>query len=182
MARQGLEGFAVMIRAVALACLALNALAPPPLAAQGRARAEAEDGCDLKPRQKRGSALFGSILGGLANRTLGSTGIGSFVPLNTLSHVLTDAIACRLDADEQKQAAAATEQAITRGEGATVEWTSETRANVSGKSTATQQTARADGGVCMDVTDVIIVEGEETMVSKRMCRAPGATGFTLAQG
>jgi hypothetical protein len=170
-----------MIRAVAMAGLMLQAVAAPPLQAQGRARADAEDGCNLKPQQKRGSRLFGSILGGIANRTLGSTGIGGFVSLNTLSHVLTDAIACRLDADEQKQAAAATEQAVTRGEGATVEWTSETRANVSGRSTATQQTARADGGVCMDVTDVIIVEGEETMVSKRMCRAPGATGFTIAE-
>jgi hypothetical protein len=32
----------------------------------------------------------------------------------------------------------------------------------------------------MTVNDVIIVEGEETTVSKRMCKAPGASGYTLA--
>ena len=32
----------------------------------------------------------------------------------------------------------------------------------------------------MAVNDVIIVNGEETTVSKQMCRAPGATGYTLA--
>jgi hypothetical protein len=32
----------------------------------------------------------------------------------------------------------------------------------------------------MLITDVVIVDGEETTVTKTMCRAPGASGYTLA--
>ena len=79
------------------------------------------------------------------------------------------------------QAAAATEEA-TRGEevGATANWTSGTRANVSGSSTVAAKNELADGTQCMNVTDIIIVEGEETRVSKRMCKGPGQARYVLA--
>jgi surface antigen len=172
----------MLARATAILAVLMTATAlpAPPVLAQAAAQ-DGDGGCRLSERKKRGSAMLGSMLGSLAGSALGRTRVGSFVPINTLSNVLTDAIACKLDRDEQKQAAAATEAAITRGEGASAEWTSETRANVRGSSTVTQRTASADGGVCMNVTDVVIVEGEETTVSKKMCRAPGASGFTLAQ-
>jgi hypothetical protein len=32
----------------------------------------------------------------------------------------------------------------------------------------------------LTVRDVVIVNGEETTVPKTMCRAPGASGYTLA--
>jgi hypothetical protein len=35
----------------------------------------------------------------------------------------------------------------------------------------------ADGSTCMTVTDVVIVDGEETTVPKKMCRAKGASAF-----
>jgi hypothetical protein len=38
----------------------------------------------------------------------------------------------------------------------------------------------ADGGNCMTVTDIVIVDGEETTVPKRMCRAKGASGYARA--
>ena len=38
----------------------------------------------------------------------------------------------------------------------------------------------ADGTQCMNVTDIIIVEGEETRVSKRMCKGPGQARYVLA--
>jgi surface antigen len=56
---------------------------------------------------------------------------------------LSDAIASRLDCDEQEQAAAATEAALQGGVGTTVTWTSETREGVSGSSTiVAAETAR----------------------------------------
>lgn len=176
------RGRHMFMRAVLIASLLLPATALPSLPALAQSADDGgKGGCNLSEKKKRGSAMFGSMLSSLAGSALSRTRIGSFVPLNTLSTVLTDAIACKLDQDEQKKAAAATEQVLTRGEGASVEWTSDTRANVKGSSTVTQRVASADGGVCMNVSDVIIVDGEETTVSKRMCRAPGASGFAIAQ-
>jgi hypothetical protein len=48
---------------------------------------------------------------------------------------------------------------------------------VSGKSTVTGEEKLADGGQCMTVNDVVIVDGEETTVPKKMCRAAGASGY-----
>ena len=72
---------------------------------------------------------------------------------------LTDAIACRLDPGEQVQAAAATEE-VTRGEevGATANWTSATRENVSGSSTVASINEEGGGRKCMNVNDFIIVD------------------------
>jgi predicted lipid-binding transport protein (Tim44 family) len=136
--------------------------------------------CKLSEPKKRGSSMLGGMLGGLANRALGRTGIAGYIPTNTLATTLTDAIACKLDAQEQKQAAAATTEAVRGGVGSTSQWASATRPGVKGSSTVTAQTRTAAGATCMDVNDVIIVNGEETTVSKRMCRAPGASGYTLA--
>ncbi|MDB5668061.1 MAG: hypothetical protein JWL74_1011 [Alphaproteobacteria bacterium] len=126
--------------------------------------------------------MFGSMLGGLAGSALGSraSAVTSYIPLNTVATFLTDAIACRLDSQEQKQAAGATNQAVRGGVGTKSAWTSASRPGVSGSSTVLAQTQTASGGSCMDVNDVIIVNGEETTVSKRMCRAPGASGYVLA--
>jgi surface antigen len=105
---------------------------------------------------------------------------GTFIPRAEVAGLLSDAIACRLDPDEQVQAADATVEA-TRGEkvGSSSEWTSGTRANVSGTSTVTQKTALDDGSSCMDVTDVVIVDGEETKVSKKMCKAKGQKRYVI---
>jgi len=82
-----------------------------------------------------------------------------------------------LDCKEQQQAAKATDEAIRGGVGTEVAWKSETRANVSGKSKVTGQEQLADGGNCLTVTDVVIVDGEETTVPKKMCRGRGASGY-----
>ena len=63
------------------------------------------------------------------------------------------------------------------GVGTTASWTSETRAGVSGSSVATGQETLADGTHCMTVTDIVIVDGEETRAPKRMCRAPGTARY-----
>ena len=56
--------------------------------------------------------------------------------------------------------------------GSTSTWTSETRANVTGSSTVT-----AVEGECMTVTDVVIVDGEETRAPKQMCRRPPSNRY-----
>lgn len=61
---------------------------------------------------------------------------------------------------------------VERGVGSTQTWTSETRPGVTGSSTVTAAAAPAEGNPCVTVTDVIIVDGEETRAPKRMCRRP----------
>ena len=133
---------------------------------------------------KKGKNMLGSVLGGIAGRTASRAGISSYVPIAQFSDTLSEAIACRLDPQEQEQAATATTQAVEQAErsggtGEAIAWESGTRANVSGTSTVDSSTALADGSKCMMVTDVVIVEGEETRVQKRMCRGPGQPRYVL---
>lgn len=181
------------VAAVALAALAavpLNAqlgglLRRVPQAAADSSTASAGDngGC---PKGKKGSRAGRGILGGVIRDTLGDAagraGVSSFVPIAEVSESLTNAIACKLDPAEQVQAAAATEMA-TRGEtvGSTASWTSETRDGVSGSSTVVARSDEADGRRCMNVTDFVIVDGEETRVTKRMCKEPGQKRYVLAE-
>ena len=143
-------------------------------------------GCP-KGRSKSGaSSILGGLIGQGINRAAGSAGVSSFIPTAEVAETLTNAIACRLDPEEQKQAAAATIEA-TRGDqvGSSANWTSNTRENVSGTSTViarNDKVASPNGQTvqCITVTDVIIVNGEETTANKRMCRAPGSARYSLA--
>ena len=121
-----------------------------------RSDSKATGGCELSETKRRNSAIAGNLLGGLANRAIGGRAgaVTSFVPINTFTTALTDAIACKLDKDEQKQAAAATEQAIAGGVGTKSTWTSATRQGVTGSSVVTASNTRADGGNCMTVSDI----------------------------
>jgi surface antigen len=137
--------------------------------------------CSTSPKKNIGRSILGGVLGEAAGRVTRQMGtVGTFIPRAEVAGLLTDAIACKLDPDEQVQAADATVEA-TRGEtvGSTAEWTSATRENVSGTSTVTQKTALDDGSSCMDVTDVVIVDGEETRVSKKMCKAKGQKRYVI---
>ena len=135
--------------------------------------------CQETPAKKARKSLFGGIISGIADSALGRIGapssvVGVSLPVGTM---LSDAILNLLDCKEQQQAAQATDKAIRGGVGTEVAWTSETRSGVSGKSKVTAAEQLADGGQCMTVTDVVIVNGEETTVPKRMCRAKGASGY-----
>ena len=144
-----------------------------------------EDGNGGCPKGKKGSSIGRNILGNVLNDAVGDAaskaGVYSYVPISEVSGTLTDAIACKLDPAEQVQAAAATEE-VTRGEevGATSNWTSATRPEVSGSSTVAARNDLSDGTRCMNVTDIVIVEGEETRVSKKMCKESGASRYVLA--
>lgn len=146
------------------------------------------DGCAEGKSRSAGSRIAGSVLGSLAGRAASRAGsVFNFVPIAGLTDQLTAAIACKLDPEEQKQAAQATLDA-TRGEGdtaevavgSTAEWASATREGVSGKSTVVARNDQDDSGLqCLMVSDVIIVRGEETRAQKRMCRKPPASRYAL---
>ena len=65
------------------------------------------------------------------------------------------------------------EEAERGGVGTTASWESESRPGVRGSSTVTAQ--QSDG--CMTVTDVVIVDGEETRAPKQMCRRPPSNRY-----
>lgn len=171
----------MLFRLVACASLlALTVHVPANAQAQPSPEQGKDTSCKLSSPKKRGSSMLGGMLGGLANRALGRNFVTSFIPTNTFATMLTDAIACKLDAQEQKQAANATTEAVRGGVGTTSNWSSATRPGVTGSSTVKAKTMAANGASCMDVNDVVIVNGEETTVSKRMCRQPGASGYVVA--
>jgi hypothetical protein len=177
---------------------ALSALAAPAQAQFGgigsivsrtRSAAAAPDACAQgRGRSNAGGRILGGIAASIAGDAANRAGVSSFVPVSEFTDQLSSSIACKLDPQEQKQAADATIE-VTRGTasddkaqvGATTAWTSETREGVSGRSTVTgREEVAASGMDCIMVTDVIIVSGEETRADKRMCRAPGSARYSIA--
>lgn len=118
-------------------------------------------------------SVLGSVGGFLVP---GVGGAVAAVALPAASY-LSDKLLTMLDCKEQQQAARATEQAIRGGVGTEISWKSETRPNVTGRTKVVAQQKLSDGSGCLTVTDVVIVDGEETTVPKRMCRAKGASGY-----
>jgi surface antigen len=149
------------------------AIAPiaPAAAAEKTAKRCEDDGA-----KKRKKSMFGSMLGGIASSAIGGSvgGLGYALPVGSL---LSDAIMALLDCKEQKQAAAATDEAVRGGVGSTATWESESRPGVKGSSTVSAEEKLANGGHCLTVTDVVIVDGEETTVPKKMCREAGKSGY-----
>lgn len=182
--------------AIRLALLAgLTAVVSAPLPAQaqlggilnsGKRGAEKADSCGKGKKGDKGRGLMGGLLGGAVDQLARGAGLPSFIPIPEFSDQLAASIACRLDPEEQEQAAEAT-LSVTRtdDEGATPElgasaaWTSNTRNNVSGTSTVTSRRASSGESDCITVTDVVIIEGEEARADKRMCRAPGSARYSI---
>jgi hypothetical protein len=135
--------------------------------------------CADTSEKKAKRSMFGSVLGSIGGNLLGRAGVAGDVASLAMpaASYLGDELLKMLDCKEQQQAAKATDQAIRGGVGTEVAWTSDSRPNVSGKSKVTGEEKLADGGQCVTVTDVVIVDGEETTVPKRMCRANGASAF-----
>lgn len=131
-----------------------------------------------KRARKRGGAL-GGLIGGVAGSAVGLKGVGTAVS-GLFGAVLVAEIACQLDEKEQKVAAEAT-VAVTKKEevGATANWTSPTREGVAGSSTITALNTEPNGSKCLSITDIAIVEGEETRVSKRMCRTKPGEPYSI---
>ena len=154
-----------------VAPLLLIPVSLPSTPIDGAAAAQSRTGetCQRNEGRRRG----GSALGGLGRSILGRVGAGSAANIIApVGSMLGDAIMNMLDCREQEQAAQATETATRGGNvGDTASWRSETRPNVSGTSTVTAVDT-SGGDDCMSVSDIVIVDGQETEVSKRMCRRP----------
>ena len=170
------------MRRYLFACVPLLMLSAQPAAYAKEPKSDSA-GQKCTPKKKKSGGMFGAIAGGIAGSALGGWGgapgalIAAGLPVASL---LTDAIIRKLDCKEQVQAATATDNAVRGGVGTTETWESETRPGVKGSSTVRDQRASADGGSCMLITDVVIVDGEETTVGKRMCRKPGGGNYVLA--
>ena len=135
------------------------------------AQAQGGQNCDSAQNSQRRSVARG-VLGGLGRIGLGRVG-GAANAVIPMTQMLSDALINLLDCQEQQKASAATEEAVRGGEvGSTASWTSESRAGVTGSSTVT-----AVEGDCMTVTDVVIVDGEETRAPKQMCRRPPSNRY-----
>lgn len=156
--------------------------------------AQATDACGNQKKSSAGSRILGGVLGRTARNAASTTGISSWVPISEATDQLTTSIACRLDPEEQKQAAEATLRATRSLEGedladkpappppvgSSATWSSDTREGVSGTSTVTARDPELAGGLdCITVTDVVIIKGEETTADKRMCRPPGSRRYSL---
>ena len=170
-----------MLRALTIAALLASPVATTEPLAAAVVMAEAGK-CADTPATKAKKSMFGGLMSGIASNVLGRAGVpgsvaGVYLPVGSL---LSDAIINLLDCKEQQQAAQATNEAVRGGVGTESSWKSESRPNVSGKSVVTAEEKLADGGNCLTVTDVVIVDGEETTVPKRMCRAKGASGYARA--
>ena len=148
----------------------------PAAAAGAAAPASCEE---QSQRNRRRGRMFGRLVG-VAAAGLGARpdGIGGAVAtLLPVAELLGEAIAGLLDCEEQQKAAAATEEAVRGGVGTTAAWESDSRPGVTGSSTVTAVETEAGGGECMTVTDIVIVDGEETRAPKRMCRRPPSNRF-----
>lgn len=147
--------------------------------------ATTSQGCPQGKKKSAGASILGSMAGSMASRAAGK--FASFVPLPQFADLITNAIACKLDKEEQKQAADAT-VSVTRGDqktgdvkvGSTAEWTSTTREDVKGKSTVIARNDVDPSGMqCITVSDVVIVSGEETTANKKMCKPKGSKRYSL---
>ena len=158
-----------MKRAVFLAAPLLVLFALP-------AEAEAQgQNCSYEAQQRRAAGR--AILGGIAGGVLGRAG-GIASAALPMTSMLGDALLNLLDCREQQKAAAATDEAVRGGRvGSRVEWESETRPGVRGSSEITAVENNAPDGQCMTVTDIVIVDGEETQAPKRMCRRPPSNRY-----
>lgn len=152
----------------------------------GKRGADKADACGKGKKGDKGRGVLGGMLGGAVDELTRSAGLRSYVPIPEFSDQLTESIACRLDPEEQKQAAEAT-LSITRTDGddtlpevgASSSWSSNTRNDVSGSSTVTARQASGSNLDCITVTDIVIIDGEEARAEKRMCRAPGSARYSI---
>lgn len=151
--------------------LLLIPMSLPSTPLDGAATAQSRTGetCQRNEGRRRGGAALGGIARGILGQVGGGGAANIVAPMGSM---LGDAIMNMLDCREQEQAAQATEQATRGGNvGDSASWQSASRPNVSGTSTVTA-VDRSGGDDCMSVSDIVIVDGQETEVSKRMCRRP----------
>lgn len=161
----------------ALTALSLTVLTAVPSSAVGAESSEAMV-CDSSKVKLLGSMLLGHRFDSVADSKVGRLGIAGLDKLARFAGSVSDSIGRRLDRNERRQATAATTIAVCRGKpGETVKWVSTSNSGVSGSSTIARRDQLTDGSTCIMVRDVALVAGEEVKVTRRLCRAPGASGY-----
>ena len=144
-----------------------------------KAKKKAKSGSKNCKGARTGGGLFGGLLGGVIGDAAGLGKVGTLIA-GGVGAVLGAELACQLDEKEQEKAAEATMTIVEKEEvGAVATWQSPTRADVSGSSTVTALVAEPDGRKCLSITDVAIIDGEETKIAKQMCRGPGEKNYSL---
>lgn len=175
--------FRTIFLAGALVGSSLVVTLPASAAAAQDGPAVSNSRCDNQAQRRSRGRGIGAALGGMAGMFGGRAGgaVGMVTRMLPVGELLGEAIASMLDRCEQQKAAQATEQVVEQAErggvGTTVNWESETRDGVRGSSTVTAVASNTAQGDCMTVTDVIIVDGEETRQPKQMCRRPPSTRY-----
>ncbi len=172
----------VVLFAAPLLFAASTVLPPPPASAEAQSVSRTGEQCqEQRQERRRTGRRIGGILGGIASNFGGHVGgvAGAVTGYLPVGELLGEAIASMLDCDEQQKAAGATQKVVEEASaersavGTTATWESTTRPGVHGSSTVTAQ----DDDGCMTVTDVVIVDGEETRAPKRMCRRPPSNRY-----
>lgn len=149
-----------------------------------------DEGCEEGKKKSAGSRVLGGIFGRTTRNAANKSGVSRWVPMSEYSDQLSEGIACRLDPEEQAQAADATLRATRSDDyagedggrpaiGSTASWQSESRKDVTGTSTVTAREETGSDLDCITVTDVVIIRGEETKADKRMCRPPGSRRYSI---
>lgn len=143
---------------------------------KSKANADGDKSC--KKSRGRGQ-LLGGIFGGVVGSVAGLDNLGVLIA-GAAGAVLVGEIACKLSEDEQEKAAEATFAVIEEEKvGAVANWQSPTRGGVSGSSTVTALNTEPNGRKCLTITDVAIIDGEETRISKQMCRGAGQSKYAI---
>jgi surface antigen len=135
---------------------------------------------DKSCKKSRGRGqLLGGIFAGIVGAAAGLDGTETLLAA-AAGAVLIGEIACKLSEDEQKKASEATFAVVAQERvGAVSTWQSPTRGGVTGSSTVTALNTQPTGRKCLSITDVIIIDGEETRVSKQMCRGDGQSQYAI---
>jgi len=143
---------------------------------KGAGKAGGDKGC--KKSRGRGR-LLGGIFGGVIGSVAGLDSVGTLIA-SAAGSLLVGEIACKLSEDEQEKAAEATIAVVEQEKvGAVANWQSPTRGGVSGSSTVTALNTEPNGRKCLTITDVAIIDGEESRVSKQMCRGSGDAKYAI---
>ncbi|MEQ8741948.1 hypothetical protein [Parasphingorhabdus sp.] len=139
-----------------------------------------KSGGDKGCKKSRGRGrLLGGVFGGVLGSVAGLDKVGTLIA-SAAGALLVGEIACKLSEDEQEKAAEATLAVVEKEEvGAVANWQSPTRGDVSGSSTITALNTEPNGRKCLTITDVAIIDGEETRVSKQMCRGAGQSKYAI---
>lgn len=141
-------------------------------------KAKANSNKSCKKSRGRGR-LLGGIFGSVVGSVAGLDDVGVLIA-GAVGAVLVGEIACKLSEDEQEKAAEATFAVVDQETvGAVANWKSPTRGGVSGSSTVTALNTEPDGRKCLTITDVAIIDGEETRISKQMCRGAGQSKYAI---